>query len=52
MANLAKVRRLAELYPVLDVSRAIMNSFGEIKATLSKKGITADDFDRQIGCMR
>ncbi len=48
--NLAKVRRLAELYPVIDVSRAIMDSFGEIKASLSSGGITVDDFDLQIGC--
>lgn len=48
--NLAKVRRLAELYPIIDVSRAIMDGFGEIKASLSSEGITVDDFDLQIGC--
>jgi len=48
--NLAKVRRLAELYPVMDITRAIMDSFGEIKAELSSRGTTVDDFDLQIGC--
>ena len=48
--NLAKVYRLAELYPVIDITRAVMDSFGEIKASLSSSGITVDDFDLQIGC--
>lgn len=48
--NLAKVRRLAELYPIIDVTRAVMDSFGEIKASLSSGGVTVDDFDLLIGC--
>jgi tRNA(fMet)-specific endonuclease VapC len=48
--NLAKVRRLAELYPLIDISSAIMESFGGIKAELSSQGITVDDFDLLIGC--
>lgn len=48
--NLAKVYRIAELYPVIDITRAVMDSFGEIKASLSSSGITVDDFDLQIGC--
>jgi len=48
--NLAKVHRLAELYPIIDVTRSVMDSFGEIKASLSSSGITIDDFDLQIGC--
>jgi tRNA(fMet)-specific endonuclease VapC len=27
-----------------------MDRFGEIKASLSRGGITVDDFDRLIGC--
>jgi tRNA(fMet)-specific endonuclease VapC len=50
LSNLAKVRRLVELYPVFDISKPIMESFGEIKALLSTQGITVDDFDLQIGC--
>ncbi len=48
--NLAKVYRLAELYPVIDVSRAVMECFGEMKAGLNSKGICVDDFDLLIGC--
>jgi tRNA(fMet)-specific endonuclease VapC len=48
--NLARVRRLAELYPLMDVTRAVMDSFAEIKATLSVTGTTVDDFDLVIGC--
>jgi tRNA(fMet)-specific endonuclease VapC len=48
--NLARVHRLAELYPVMEVTRSVMDSFGEIKASLSATGITVDDFDLLIGC--
>ena len=49
-ANLARIYRLAELYPVIDVTRAVMDSFGDIKAQLSASGHTVDDFDLLIGC--
>ncbi len=49
-ANLAKVHRLAEIYPVIDVTRSVMDSFGDIKAQLSASGNTVDDFDLLIGC--
>ena len=48
--NLAKVHRLAEIYPIIDVTRSVMDSFGEIKALLSTIGVTVDDFDLLIGC--
>jgi tRNA(fMet)-specific endonuclease VapC len=48
--NLAKVHRLAELYPIIDVTRAVMESFGETKALLALSGTTIDDFDLLIGC--
>jgi len=48
--NLAKVYRLAELYPVVEISRAVMECFGGIKAELGDKGICVDDFDLLIGC--
>ena len=47
-ANLAKVRRVAELFPVIDVSRAIMETFGSLKAELERRGRTVDDFDLVI----
>ncbi len=48
--NLAKVYRLAELYPVVEISRAVMECFGGMKASLSDKGISVYDFDLLIGC--
>ncbi|MEI7946030.1 MAG: type II toxin-antitoxin system VapC family toxin [bacterium] len=48
--NLAKVRRLADLYPVIDVTRPVMECFGELKASLSSAGTVVDDFDLLIGC--
>jgi len=46
--NLAKVRRVAEVFPVIDVSRAIMETFGSLKAVLERRGRTVDDFDLVI----
>jgi tRNA(fMet)-specific endonuclease VapC len=47
-ANLAKVRRVAELFPVVEVSRAIMETFGSLKAELQQHGRVVDDFDLVI----
>lgn len=46
--NLAVVRRVAEIFPVIDVSSAIMDVFGELKAELGSRGNTVDDFDLVI----
>ncbi|THB67798.1 MAG: type II toxin-antitoxin system VapC family toxin, partial [Spirochaetaceae bacterium] len=46
--NLARVRRISELFPIIDVTSAIMETFGEYKALLSKKGIIIDDMDLLI----
>jgi tRNA(fMet)-specific endonuclease VapC len=43
--NLAVVRRISEIFPVIDVSRSIMETFGELKAKLQKKGNTLSDMD-------
>ena len=48
--NLAKVQRLSELYPIIDVTRAVVDCFGETKARLSSSGTPIDDFDLLIGC--
>jgi len=48
--NLAKVYRLAEIYPVIHISRAVMECFGGMKAELGRNGISVDDFDLLIGC--
>ena len=47
-ANLAKVRRVGELFPVIEVSRAVMETFGSLKAELQTRGRTVDDFDLVI----
>jgi tRNA(fMet)-specific endonuclease VapC len=47
--NLAKVHRLKEVFPVIDVSPAIMETFGTLKADLRKNGTPVDDFDLLIG---
>lgn len=46
--NLANVRRLAELFPVIEITAAIMESFGEIKALLENSGNIIDDMDLMI----
>ncbi|TGK00847.1 type II toxin-antitoxin system VapC family toxin [Leptospira semungkisensis] len=48
--NLATVRRIAELFPVIELNSGIMETFGELKATQQKKGNTIEDFDLLIGC--
>src|SRR5690606_21231122 len=47
--NLAKVRRVAELFPMLEVSKAVMETFAELKATLEKSGTPIADMDLLIG---
>jgi tRNA(fMet)-specific endonuclease VapC len=43
--NLARVHRLREIFPVIEISCSIMDSFGSLKADLSRKGEMVDDFD-------
>ena len=47
--NLAKVYRIKELFPLIDVSPAIMEIFGELKAELQSKGMNVPDLDLIIG---
>ena len=46
--NLARVRRLGEVLPVIEVSPAIMETFGSLKARLEGTGRRLDDFDLVI----
>ncbi len=46
--NLARVRRLGEVLPVIDISPAIMEAFGSLKARLETGGRRLDDFDLVI----
>lgn len=47
--NLATVRRIAELFPVIELTEGIMETYGELKATQQKKGNIVEDFDLLIG---
>ena len=46
--NLARVRRLGEILPIIDISPAIMEAFGLLKAQLEQGGNRLDDFDLVI----
>jgi tRNA(fMet)-specific endonuclease VapC len=43
--NLARIRRISQLFPVVELSKAIMETFGSLKAETSPKGTSVDDFD-------
>jgi tRNA(fMet)-specific endonuclease VapC len=45
---LASVRRIAELYPVIDVSRAIVETFSLLRVQLEREGQRLEDFDIMI----
>ena len=47
--NLAVTYRIAELFPVIDIDRALMDVFGEIKSSLERKGNIIEDLDILIG---
>ncbi|TVR73387.1 MAG: type II toxin-antitoxin system VapC family toxin [Spirochaetaceae bacterium] len=43
--NMARVRRIAEIFPIIDVSPAIVETFGHLKAMLEKTGSIVADLD-------
>jgi tRNA(fMet)-specific endonuclease VapC len=43
--NMAVVRRVVELFPIIDVTSAIMETFAELKAILLERGRPLDDMD-------
>ncbi|HDQ13236.1 MAG TPA: type II toxin-antitoxin system VapC family toxin [Sediminispirochaeta sp.] len=47
--NMANVRRLAEVFPIIHITPAIMETFGDLKTNLEKTGTTIDDMDLLIG---
>ncbi len=47
--NLAKVHRIAEIFPVIDVTPAILDTYGAVKADLERQGVSIDEFDLIIG---
>lgn len=47
--NLANVRRLIEIFPIINITPAIMETFGDLKTKLEKAGTIIDDMDLLIG---
>jgi tRNA(fMet)-specific endonuclease VapC len=43
--NLAVTYRIAELFPVINIDRSIMDVFGEIKSSLEMRGSIIEDMD-------
>lgn len=43
--NIASVHRIAELFPVVEVTKAIMETFADIKVDLQSQGNIIDDMD-------
>jgi len=43
--NVATVQHISELFPVVDVTKSIMETFGNTKAVLQKEGNIIDDMD-------
>ena len=46
--NIAIVRRIAEIFPIISITASIMDAFGEIKANLESKGNVIGDMDLLI----
>jgi len=46
--NLAVTRRIAEIFPILDITPSVMDTFGELKAVLESKGNRIDEMDLLI----
>ena len=46
--NLAVTRRIAEIFPILDITPSVMDTFGELKALLESKGAKIDEMDLLI----
>ncbi len=46
--NLAVVYRIRELFPVIDVDKAVIETFSELKSNGHKKGLVVDDMDLLI----
>ncbi len=46
--NLAKIKRISEIYPVIELTRGVMDIYGGLKADLERSGRGLDDFDLLI----
>jgi len=43
--NLAVVRQISETFPIIEVTKSIIETFGEVKARLQSEGINISDLD-------
>ncbi|MCK5077017.1 MAG: type II toxin-antitoxin system VapC family toxin [Calditrichia bacterium] len=48
--NMGLVHRISELFEIIPINKAVMETFGEIKAGIQRKGVSIDDMDLIIGC--
>ena len=46
--NIATTNRIAEIFPIIDIDKGIIEVFGEIKAKLEQKGTRIEDMDLLI----
>lgn len=46
--NLANVKRIREIFPVIDITPSVMDTFGELKSSLEIEGKIIDDMDLLI----
>jgi len=46
--NLATVHRIAEIFPIIDISKAIIETFAGLKVELQQRGKPIDDMDLLI----
>lgn len=49
MENLAKAHRIKEIFPLIEITPSIVETFGAMKADLRRNGTPVDDFDLLIG---
>jgi tRNA(fMet)-specific endonuclease VapC len=47
-SNLAKIHRIAEIFPIIEISTSIIETYGELKASLEKSGNIINDMDLLI----
>lgn len=47
--NLATVRRIADIFPLLPITQSIIETFAELRAGLKSAGTPLDDMDLLIG---
>jgi len=46
--NLARIHRLREIFPIIEISCSIMDTFGSLKSRLTSQGTVLNNFDLLI----